>query len=92
MHRRHRSNWTPLVQLLAQEVRLLGKQYIRALDFAQVEDQRGHFLGSRAGSIRKALEEVAERGCLIDDTVQDLFLVGLERQTRDLGLPLEEIL
>ena len=78
--------------LLSEEIRLEGKKNLSALDLAEVEYQSRHFLGGCAGSISETMQEIAEGCRLINDTLKNLFFLGLERQSCDFGVPILQIL
>jgi hypothetical protein len=87
-----RRNRSPLVNLLSQIVRLLGQENLGPFNFAQIENQSRHFLRGDTGGVGESLQEIAEAECLVDNTVQDLFLVRLKRQIGNLRMPVLEIL
>lgn len=80
------------MDLLSEEIRFIGQKNFGTLDLSQIENQRGNFLGGCARGIRETLEEISERSRLADDAIQDLFLVRLEREGGDLGLPVLQVL
>lgn len=90
--RRLRSDRLPLVNLLSEKIRLISKKNFSPFDLAQIKHQGRNFLYCRTRRVGEALQKVTEASSLIEDAVKDLLFVRLEGKTRDLGLPLEEIL
>jgi hypothetical protein len=67
------------MNFLPEKVCLKGEKNFSTFDFAQVEYQGRDFLGCSASSIREAMQEIAERSSLVDNTLENLFFLGLER-------------
>jgi hypothetical protein len=67
------------MDFLPEEICLKGEKNFGAFNFAQVENQGGHFLSCSASSISEAMQEVTERSSLVDDALKNLFFLRLER-------------
>lgn len=75
------------MDLLSEEVGFVRQQDLRAFYLSEIEYQCGNLLSRGACGVGEAMEEVSETNCLINDVVQGLFLIRLERQACDFGLP-----
>jgi len=92
--RRFRCDRHEAIQLLPKEICLVREEDIRPLNLSQVESLRRDLLVRVDKVVRVDVRtnEVAEIFGSIDNARQALFLVGLERQLRNLGLPSLKIL
>ena len=89
--RRLGCNWCPFMELLAEEICLIGQQDLGPFNFAQVETLRGHLLGSGHHwiSIRThKVSKVLSRG---DDILEYVFFIGLERKIVYVILPVLQL-
>ena len=75
------------MDLLSEEVGFVCQQDLRTFYLSEIEYQCGDLLGSGACSVGETMKKISKPNCLIDDIVQGLFLIGLERQACDFGLP-----
>jgi hypothetical protein len=68
------------VQLLTEEVDLLGQEDICALELAQVEALSSELIRARHHRVDMSLDIFTEFGAMIDNRIQRLFLFWLEWQ------------
>lgn len=80
------------MNLLAEEVRLVGQQNFRAFNLPQIENQGGNFLGGCTRGVGEAMQEISECKRFADNAIQDILLVWLERESSNLGLPVLQVL
>ena len=79
-HRRwHWSNGLPFVQLLTEEVGLMGKENLGAFDLAEIEALCRHFLSRDHHGVDERLHEVPERLARGNELLEDGFFFRLER-------------
>ena len=80
------------MELLTEEVRLIGQQYFGSFNLAKVEALCGDLLRRRQYRIDERTHVVAKILSSRDDFLESVFFFRLERQGWDLSLPVLQFL
>src|SRR3569833_657781 len=88
--RRGGRHGAPLEQLLAEVIRLISQQDLGSLDLPQVEALRLGLAGRREDGVAVRRDVRAEILGVIDNPLEHLLLLRLERERRDLLVPADQ--